>query len=481
MGEADKTSLPITGMTCATCARRVERALARTAGVSAASVNLATEKAVVEYDAAAVGLDGLVGAVEGAGYGVVREEGESFEEVHAREYGRLRSRFAVAAVLTALILMGSLPHMLGFEAPIPMGWLNIGLLLLATPVQFWAGWRFYRGAWGALRHGGADMNTLVAVGTSAAYLYSAVAALAPQLFAAGRADVYFDTSALIVTLILLGRLLEARARGSASEAIKKLAGLHAKTARVVRGGEELDVPVGDVRVGDVVVVRPGEKVPVDGVVVAGESAVDEAMISGEPMPVVKRAGDEVIGATLNTTGSFRFEAKRVGAETALSRIIALVEEAQGGKAPIQRLADRISGVFVPVVMVIAAITFLVWLVFGPDPAFTFALLNFVAVLIIACPCAMGLATPTSIMVGTGKGAESGVLIKGGEALEGAHKLTTVVLDKTGTLTRGKPELTDVIVSNGFSERELLRLAASAERGSEHPLGEAIVRGAKDRA
>ena len=478
MGEAHKTSLPITGMTCAACTRRVERALARTAGVSAASVNLATEKAVVEYDAAAVGLDRLVGAVEGAGYGVVREEGESFEEVHAREYGRLRSRFAVAAVLTALILMGSLPHMLGFEAPIPMGWLNIGLLLLATPVQFWAGWRFYRGAWGALRHGGADMNTLVAVGTSAAYLYSAVAALAPQLFAAGRADVYFDTSALIVTLILLGRLLEARARGSASEAIKKLAGLHAKTARVVRGGEELDVPVGDVRVGDVVVVRPGEKVPVDGVVVAGESAVDEAMISGEPMPVVKRAGDEVIGATLNTTGSFRFEAKRVGAETALSRIIALVEEAQGGKAPIQRLADRISGVFVPVVMVIAAITFLVWLVFGPDPAFTFALLNFVAVLIIACPCAMGLATPTSIMVGTGKGAESGVLIKGGEALEGAHKLTTVVLDKTGTLTRGKPELTDVIVSNGFSERELLRLAASAERGSEHPLGEAIVRGAK---
>jgi len=478
MGEAHKTSLPITGMTCAACTRRVERALARTAGVSAASVNLATEKAVVEYDAAAVGLDGLVGAVEGAGYGVVREEGESFEEVHAREYGRLRSRFAVAAVLTALILMGSLPHMLGFEAPIPMGWLNIGLLLLATPVQFWAGWRFYRGAWGALRHGGADMNTLVAVGTSAAYLYSAVAALAPQLFAAGRAEVYFDTSALIVTLILLGRLLEARARGSASEAIKKLAGLHAKTARVVRGGEELDVPVGDVRVGDVVVVRPGEKVPVDGVVVAGESAVDEAMISGEPMPVVKRAGDEVIGATLNTTGSFRFEAKRVGAETALSRIIALVEEAQGGKAPIQRLADRISGVFVPVVMVIAAITFLVWLVFGPDPAFTFALLNFVAVLIIACPCAMGLATPTSIMVGTGKGAESGVLIKGGEALEGAHKLTTVVLDKTGTLTRGKPELTDVIVSNGFSERELLRLAASAERGSEHPLGEAIVRGAK---
>src|SRR5215218_6462446 len=269
--------------------------------------------------------------------------------------------------------------MLGIVLPIPISWLNLALLALATPVQFWPGHRFYRGAWGALRHGSADMNTLVVVGTSAAYAYSAVVALAPQLFAGGMgANVYFDTLALIVTLILLGRLLEARARGRTGEAI-----------------EESDVPVEDVAEGDVVVVRPGEKVPVDGVVVSGESAVDEAMISGEPMPVVKRAGDEVIGATLNTTGSFRFEAKRVGAETALSRIIALVEEAQGGKAPIQRLADRISGVFVPVVMVIAAITFLVWLVFGPDPAFTFALLNFVAVLIIACPCAMGLATPTS--------------------------------------------------------------------------------------
>src|SRR5215211_756198 len=474
-----ETTFGVTGMTCASCVGSVERALRQLPGVVEASVNLANEKATVGYVAGEVRPQDLEKAVEGAGYGVAREdEGASAEGSREREYGKLRGDFFLAAALTALVLIGSLPMMFGFFPPVPVAWLNLGLLVLATPVQFWAGRRFYRGAWGALRHGGADMNTLVAVGTSAAYLYSAVAALAPQLFAAGRADVYFDTSALIVTLILLGRLLEARARGSASEAIKKLAGLHAKTARVVRGGEELDVPVGDVRVGDVVVVRPGEKVPVDGVVVAGESAVDEAMISGEPMPVVKRAGDEVIGATLNTTGSFRFEAKRVGAETALSRIIALVEEAQGGKAPIQRLADRISGVFVPVVMVIAAITFLIWVLFGPDPAFTFALLNFVAVLIIACPCAMGLATPTSIMVGTGKGAESGVLIKGGEALEGAHKLTTVVLDKTGTLTRGKPELTDVIVSNGFSERELLRLAASAERGSEHPLGEAIVRGAK---
>jgi Cu+-exporting ATPase len=479
--EGRRISLPISGMTCAACARRVEKALAGTAGVRAANVNLAAEKATVEYDPASVGSEGLVGAVESAGYGVVREEEASVEDAQAREYERLRNRFAAAAVLTALILIGSLPHMLGYEVPIPMSSLNIGLLLLATPVQFWAGWRFYRGTWGALRHGAADMNTLVAVGTSAAYLYSAVAALAPQLFAAGRADVYFDTSALIVTLILLGRLLESRARGRTSEAIKKLAGLQAKTARVVRAGEELDVPVEDIEVGDIVVVRPGEKIPVDGRVVSGESAVDEAMITGESMPVVKRAGDEVIGATLNTSGSFRFEAARVGKEMTLSRIIAMVEEAQGSKAPIQRLADRISGIFVPVVMVIATLVFLVWFFFGPEPAFTFALLNFVAVLIIACPCAMGLATPTSIIVGTGKGAESGVLIKGGETLEGAHKLTTVVLDKTGTLTRGAPVLTGVVVSNGSSEIELLHLVASAERASEHPLGEAIVRGARDLA
>jgi Cu+-exporting ATPase len=475
-----EVSLPVSGMTCAACASRVEKALSGTAGVVKASVNLATEKARVEFDPASVGPQDLIGAIEGAGYGVVREE--SPEDAREEDRRGLRDNFLVAAVLTVLILAGSLPPMLGFGMPVPMGWLNFGLLVLATPVQFWAGWRFYRGALGSLRHGAADMNTLVAVGTSAAYFYSAVATLAPQLFA-GRADVYFDTSALIITLILLGRLLEARARGRTSEAIKRLAGLQAKTARVVRGhapGEEVDVPVEDVRVGDVVVVRPGEKVPVDGRVVSGESAVDEAMITGEPMPVVKRIGDGVIGTTMNTTGSFRFEASRVGEDTALSQIIKMVEEAQGSKAPIQRLADRISGVFVPLILSIATLVLFVWLAFGPEPAFTFALLNFVAVLIIACPCAMGLATPTSIMVGTGKGAESGVLIKGGEALENAHKLTTVVLDKTGTLTRGRPELTDVVAEDGIPEEELLRLVASAERTSEHPLGEAIVRGARDR-
>jgi P-type Cu+ transporter len=474
------TTFGVTGMTCASCVRRVERALEKVPGVLEANVNLATEKATVGYIAGVVELRDLQRAVEGAGYEVVREEESSTGDSHEREYGKLKSDFLLAAALTALILLGSLPHMFGFMLPITTGWLNLALLLLATPVQFWAGWRFYRGAWGSLRHGAADMNTLVVVGTSAAYLYSAVATLAPGLFAGGRADVYFDTSALIITLILLGRLLEARAKGRTNEAIKRLAGLQAKTARVVRDGEEVDVPVEDVKVGDVVDVRPGEKVPVDGRVVSGESAVDESVITGESIPVSRREGDEVIGATINTSGSFRFEATKVGEETALHQIMRMVEEAQGSKAPIQRLADRISAVFVPAVIGVAAVTFVVWLLLGPAPALTFALLNAVAVLIIACPCAMGLATPTSIMVGTGKGAESGILIKGGEALEGAHKLDTVVLDKTGTLTRGTPELTDVVVEDSIREEELLRLVASAETASEHPLGEAIVRGAKER-
>ncbi|MDQ3922722.1 MAG: heavy metal translocating P-type ATPase, partial [Actinomycetota bacterium] len=478
--EVGEVTLGITGMTCASCVGRVEKALKKVPAVLDVNVNLANEKATVEYLVGEVDLRDLQRAVEGAGYSVVEDRKEtSGEDAHEREYKKLRNRFLGATVLTTLILFGSLPMMLGLMLPDPMGWLNLGLLMLATPVQFWAGWRFYKGAWGALRHGQANMNTLVAVGTSAAYLYSAVATLAPQLFA-GRADVYFDTSALIITLILLGRLLEARAKGRTNEAIKKLAGLQAKTARVIRDGEEVDVPVDDVSVGDVVVVRPGEKIPVDGRVLIGGSAVDESMITGESIPVNKGPGDEVIGATINASGSFRFEAKRVGKDTALFQIMRLVEEAQGSKAPIQRLADKISGVFVPIVIVLATVTFLVWLLFGPEPAFTLALLNFVAVLIIACPCAMGLATPTSIMVGTGKGAESGILIKGGEALEGAHKLDTVVLDKTGTLTRGKPELTDLVASNGISEDELLRLVASAERTSEHPLSEAIVKGAKQR-
>jgi P-type Cu+ transporter len=477
-----ETTLGVTGMTCASCVGRVERALRKVPGVVGASVNLANEKATVGYVAGEVEPRDLEMAVERAGYGVVREdEGASVEGgPREREYGKLKSDFFLAAALTALILLGSVPMMFGFMSPVPVALLNLGLLVLASPVQFWAGRRFYWGAWGALRHGQANMNTLVVMGTSAAYLYSMVATLAPGLFAAGRAYVYFDTSALIITLILLGRLLEARAKGRTNEAIKRLAGLQAKTARVVRDGGEVDVPVEDVEVGDVVIVRPGEKIPVDGRVLTGESALDESMITGESIPTTKRVGDEVIGATMNTSGSFRFEATKVGEDTALRQIMRMVEEAQGSKAPIQRLADRISAVFVPAVMGVAAATFAIWLLFGPEPAFTFALLNTVAVLIIACPCAMGLATPTSIMVGTGKGAESGILIKGGEALEGAHKLDAVVLDKTGTLTRGEPELTDVVPTNGIPEAELLRLLASAESGSEHPLGEAIVRGARDR-
>ena len=470
----------MTGMTCASCVRRVERALEKAPGVHEANVNLANQRATVRYLAGEVELRDLEKAVEGSGYGVVRGEESFAEDSHEREYKKLKADFILAAALTTIILVGSLPMMLGFEPAIPMMWLKILLLVLATPVQFWAGKRFYRGAWGALKHGQANMNTLVVIGTSAAYFYSVVAALAPGLFAVGRADVYFDTSALIITLILLGRLLEARAKGRTNEAIKKLAGLQAKTARVLRGGEELDVPLENVLVGDLVVVRPGEKVPVDGWVVSGGSAVDESMITGESIPVTKREGDEVIGATMNTSGSFRFEATKVGEDTTLHQIMSMVEEAQGSKAPIQRLADRISAVFVPAVIGVAAATFVVWLLFGPEPALTFALLNTVAVLIIACPCAMGLATPTSIMVGTDKGAESGILIRGGEALEGAHKLDTVVLDKTGTLTRGTPELTDVVVLDGMHEEELLRLAASAERASEHPLGESIVRTARDR-
>ena len=478
--DVGETTFGVTGMTCASCVGSVERALRKLPGVVEASVNLANEKATVGYVAGEVRPQDLEKAVEGAGYSVAREdEGASAEGSREREYGKLRGDFFLAAALTALVLIGSLPMMFGFFPPVPVAWLNLGLLVLATPVQFWAGRRFYRGAWGALRHGRADMNTLVVMGTSAAYLYSAVATLAPQLFAAGRADVYFDTSSLIITLILLGRLLESRAKGRTNEAIKKLAGLRAKTARVERDGGEVDVPVEDVRIGDTVVVRPGEKIPVDGRVIFGESAVDESMITGESIPVSKRADDEVIGATMNTGGSFRFEATKVGEETALQQIMRMVEEAQGSKAPIQRLADGISGVFVPAVIGVAAFTFVIWLLFGPEPAFAFALLNTVAVLIIACPCAMGLATPTSIMVGTGKGAESGILIKGGEALEAAHKLDAVVLDKTGTLTRGVPELTDVVVGDGIGDVELLRLVASAERGSEHPLGEAIVRGAKE--
>jgi len=382
------------------------------------------------------------------------------------------------------MVLGSIPKMFGVHVPWIPGWLSSPFLqlLLATPVQFWAGLRFYRGAWAAVQHRTADMNTLIALGTSAAYAYSVVATFLPHAFTrAGLApEVYYETAAIIVTLILLGRFLEARAKGRASEAIRRLMALAPQTARVVRNGEEVEIPAEEVQVGDIVVVRPGERIPVDGVVLEGYSAVDESMVTGESVPVDKGPGDLVIGGTLNRMGAFRFRATRVGKDTTLSQIIRLVEEAQTRKAPVQRLADRISAVFVPAVIIVATLTFLVWWIWGPQPSVTFALANFIAVLIIACPCALGLATPTAILVGTGKGAELGVLIKGGEALEAAGRVQVVILDKTGTLTRGRPTLTDAHPVNGFSEVDLLRWAGSAERGSEHPIGQAVVEAARAR-
>jgi Cu+-exporting ATPase len=473
------TEVSILGIDCASCVQKIEKALLATKGVTMAAVNLATQKARVEYLPSETDRNEIAGAIESAGYKVIdvppeEERVEDVERVQRqREYKKLKRKFSIGLVVSVLIFIGSSEWIPGVPGTLRN---FLVLWMLATPVQFWVGWQFYRGAWGAFIHRNADMNTLIAVGTSAAYLYSVAATVFPSLFVRGGIEpkVYFETSTIIITLILLGRLLEARAKGQTSEAIRKLMGLRPKTARVVRDGREIDIPVEEVLVGDLVLVRPGEKIPVDGIIKEGGSSVDESMITGESMPVGKTEGDEVIGATMNKTGSFKFEATKVGKDTALAQIIKLVQDAQGSKAPIQRLADVIAGYFVPIVISIAIATFVIWFNFGPNPALTFALLNFVAVMIIACPCALGLATPTAIMVGTGKGAEHGILIKGGESLEMAHRLTTIVFDKTGTLTKGQPEVTDIIPANGFGEKDILKYAASAEKGSEHPLGEAIV-------
>jgi len=484
-----KADFAISGMHCASCVGQIENALNETPGVVKAGVNLATERAQVTYLPSATQLNTLYQAVESTGYKVIRAEegGEDAPEdteraERARELSQLRRKFTIASVLAALVFIGSFQAWFPGLSEIPRHVMYWILLAITTPILFWCGSRFFSGAIAAFRHRSADMNTLIAVGTSAAYFYSTVATVFPQVFeSAGQAvDVYFDTTAIIVALILLGQLLELRAKGETSEAIRRLMGLQAKTARVIREGKEIDIPIEEVVTGDLVVVRPGEKVPVDGEVVEGHSSVDESMVTGESMPVEKTEGGEVIGATINKTGSFKFRATKVGKDTALAQIVQLVQDAQGSKAPIQRMVDVISGYFVPVVIVVAIATFVIWYDFGPTPALTFALLNFVAVMIIACPCALGLATPTAIMVSTGKGAENGVLIKGGEALETAHKLNAIILDKTGTITMGRPEVTDVVPENGFDPDEILRLAASAERGSEHPLGEAIVNGAKER-
>ena len=466
-----KTEIAITGMSCAACAARIEKGLSKLPGVSRAVVNFATQRATVEYDPSRIAPDDLTRLIRDYGYDVAtgRPDRSSVEAEHRD----LRIKTLVCAIICVPVLFGTLT---GRFPP----W---ALWVLASVVQFWGGSRFYTGAYSAAKHGAADMNTLIAVGSSAAYLYSVAVILFPGFFAKAvgiEPALYFDTSSVIITLILFGRLLEARARGRTSDAIRWLVSLQPPTARVVRDGVETEMPVEQVRVGDMIVVRPGEKIPVDGVVAEGRSAVDESMISGEAIPVTKVEGSEVVGATINTTGSFTFRATRVGADTVLAHIIRMVEEAQGSKAPIQRLADAIAGVFVPAVIVIALLTFLVWLVLGPQPSFNYALLSFVAVLIVACPCALGLATPTAIMVGTGKGAENGILIRSAQALEIAHKVNTVVLDKTGTLTEGRPVVTDVVPEEGVSEADLLRYAASAERASEHPLGQAIVRAAEER-
>jgi Cu+-exporting ATPase len=479
--------LPVKGMSCASCVANVQEALSSLSGVVSASVNFATEKATVDYFPSQVGIRDFRNAIKDAGYELVEaEKGEDIVEKEQRDretaYASLKRKVITGAMLTAPIFILMQWNAIGLSKLIELQQQTSFFLqlLLATPVQFWIGRHFYTGAIAAARHKTTNMNTLIAVGTSAAYLYSVVATFFPSVFEIKgySAHVYFDTSATIIVLILLGRLFEARAKGQTSEAIKKLIGLQAKTARVIRNGKELDIPVEEVEIGDIVIVRPGEKVPVDGVIVDGYSSVDEAMVTGESMPAEKNAGDSVIGATINKTGSFRFEATKVGRDTMLSHIIEMVESAQGSKPPIARMADIIASYFVPAVIGIASLTFLVWYFFGPAPAFTYAVLNFIAVLIIACPCSLGLATPTSIMVGTGKGAENGILIRSGEALEIAHKISTIVFDKTGTLTKGMPEVTDII-SSGLPQNEVLFYAASSEKGSEHPLGESIIKKAKE--
>jgi len=396
------------------------------------------------------------------------------QKAREQELATLRRKVVVGAILSSLVLVGSMPEWVPWWPAILTN--HLTLWALTTPVQFWVGWQFLRGFSKALRHGTADMNTLVSVGTMAAYLYSVGVTVAPQFFSADsiHVAVYFDTAAVLITLIVLGRWLEAKARGRTSEAIKRLLGLQPKTARVRRGDEEVEIAVEAVRIGDLIVVRPGEKIPVDGLVREGYSTVDESMLTGESLPVEKSPGASVVGASLNKTGMFAFEATRVGKDTVLAQIIQLVESAQGSKAPIQRLADKIAGVFVPIVVGIAAVTFAVWYAVGPDPAFTYALSNFMAVLLIACPCALGLATPTAIMVGTGRGAEQGILIKSAESLETAHRIQTVIFDKTGTLTRGEPIVTEVVAVDDVGKAAVIRLAAAAEWGSEHPLGQAIV-------
>lgn len=481
------TTFAIVGMSCANCAAKIERQVRSVTGVTTAVVNFAAEKLTVTFDPAHVTIDDIARAVASSGnYQLLVPTIEAPIDVHdakAHELRLLQQDTILAGILTVLITVGATADMLGLPSFLADARL---LFVLTLPVLCWTGRRFFRDAWSAMRHLTADMNTLIAVGTGAAFLFSAVATFAPHVFTDGglTPDLYYDTSATIITFILLGRLLEARAKSRTGAALHKLIGLQAKTAVVQRpslhagGIEEVEVAISDVRMGDVIIVRPGQKIPLDGVIVQGHSHVDESMVTGESMPIVKKVGDRVIGATLNQTGAFTFRVEKISTDTVLAQIIQLVETAQGSKAPIQRLADSIAAIFVPVVLVIAAGTFVMWYIFGSQPALSFALVNSVAVLIIACPCALGLATPTAIMVGTGKGAERGILIKNATALETAHRVTTVVFDKTGTLTTGKPTVTDVLLAKDIDEKNVLPFIAAVEEKSEHPLASAIVAYAK---
>jgi P-type Cu+ transporter len=479
-------TLRLRGMSCAACAKSIEEALRAVPGVSQSNVNFATEQAAITFNTQQTDLDRIQAAVDAAGYTAyplqdpLAEEDATAKSAQQLATRALTQKVWIGAVISTILIVGSFPTMLGVHIPFVPMWLhNVWLqAALTTPVQFWCGQPFYRNAWKALKHKSATMDTLIVLGTTTAYGYSLLISIFPTFLTnQGLAPhVYYETAAVVITLILLGRLFEQRARGHASNAIRKLIGLQAKTARIVQRGQEVDIPIAAVVAGDIVVVRPGEKIPVDGTVIEGTSTVNEAMVTGESLVVKKRLGDEVIGATLNQTGSFKFRVTRVGKDTLLAQIVKLVQDAQGSKAPIQRLADRVTGWFVPAVMGVAIATFLIWFFLLHQP--TLALIAMVEVLIIACPCALGLATPTSIMVGTGKGAEHGILIKGANSLELAHKLQTIVLDKTGTLTQGKPTVTDFVSVSGTEphrELEIVQLAASLEKYSEHPIAEAVVK------
>ncbi|MCH7640362.1 MAG: copper-translocating P-type ATPase [Bacteroidetes bacterium] len=486
---SDELTLGVRGMTCAGCVSRVEKALQGAPGVISASVNLATERAAVRFTAGSVTASQLKAAIRDAGYEPLDLAIDKPDAEHdARDHERLalRLRLLTAAALAIPLLILEMGPML---VPALGGWLHNVLppngvhligFVLASAVQFGPGRRFYRAGWAAVRHRSPDMNTLVALGTSAAYGYSVVATFLPSVLPEGTAHVYYEAAAAIITLVLLGKYLEAVAKGRTSEAIRRLTRLQPKTALVVRDGQDVSTPIDEVVPGDVIRVRPGERIPVDGVVAEGSSFVDESMITGEPVPVEKAEGAEVVGGTVNGTGSFTFEATRVGAETVLAQIIKLVEEAQASKPAIQALADRVVAVFVPVVLAIATVTFMVWLIVGPEPALPLALVAAVSVLIIACPCAMGLATPTSIMVGSGKAAELGILFRRGEALQTLQEVDVIALDKTGTLTEGRPKLTDLKTAEGFDENDVLIVVASAERSSEHPIARALAKAAEER-